>query len=319
MNYKYSIVLYFIIFLIVASCVSAATRYWIGEGVNLSINSDTDLFIDTTNNKVGINTATPDSKLQVVGNVMIGETDATGGILYLYGTAAGKYSTMYTSNGNLHIDSGYGVGANNNLNLNWGSGSTIYFGTGASGAHSSTGTTGAWNFDNTLYVSGAGKVGIGDATPDYLLDVEGTGTVAYFYSSAGTGLLTTGTTRGIEARASSTSGRGVYGYASSGSGTTYGVYGQATTGYSGYFTGGRSLYADGYEVFQRGNCHYASNNNYYVNCPSGYDHIMGGGADCQCGNNQMIGSYPYSATQWRSNCRNCNAGDWNTWVICCGY
>jgi hypothetical protein len=133
--------------------------------------ADTDFVL--SGDKVGIGTESPDHKLQVLGNVMIGETDTTGGSLYLYGTTAGKYSRILTSNGNLHIDPGYGAGGGNGLYLNYYNGGTIYFGTGATGYHSSVTTAGAWNLDSTLYTDGSGNVGIGTAGPGAKLDVEG--------------------------------------------------------------------------------------------------------------------------------------------------
>lgn len=133
--------------------------------------ADTDFVLN--GDKVGIGTESPDHKLQVLGNVMIGETDTTGGSLYLYGTTAGKYSRILTSNGNLHIDPGYGAGGGNGLYLNYYNGGTIYFGTGATGYHSSVTTAGVWNLDSTLYTDGAGNVGIGEINPSQKLDVAG--------------------------------------------------------------------------------------------------------------------------------------------------
>lgn len=165
------------------------------------------------------------------------------------------------------------------------------------------------------------NIGIGTSSPSYRLHVTGSGTIASITTSSGNGLEGRGITRGIEGVTTGTSSvAGVYAWATASSGTNYGVYGQATTGYSGYFTGGNGLYADNYEVFQRGNCHYNYAWNGYVDCASGYDQVMGGGCNCaDCGASQVIGSYPYSNTRWMCNCRNCDAGQWRSWVICCGY
>ena len=78
---------------------------------------------------VGIGTTSPGHKLHVVGNVMFGNTDTTGSTLHLYGTTANAYSTLVTTNGNLHIDAGAGSGAaGNGLYLNYYTGGQVHVG-----------------------------------------------------------------------------------------------------------------------------------------------------------------------------------------------
>jgi len=96
----------------------------------------------TVTGNVGIGTVSPDQKLQVKGSVMIGETDATGGDLLLYGTTPGKYSRLFTSNGNLHIDSGLPAGGGESIFLNWYNGGGLYYGGGAETTRFSVNTSG---------------------------------------------------------------------------------------------------------------------------------------------------------------------------------
>ena len=126
------------------------------------------VYVDTYGD-VGIGTSTPDHKLQVIGHVMIGETDATGGKLYLYGTTTGKYSEIYTTNGNLHIDAGFGTGGSDNIYLNYyaASGADIMLGTGANKQNVYFNTDGIWN--------ASGNVGIGTTTPASKLDISAEG------------------------------------------------------------------------------------------------------------------------------------------------
>lgn len=64
------------------------------------------------------------------GDLTLGASNGTDGQLYLYGSTAGKYSIIRTSNGNLHIDAGYGSGGGNGIYLGWYSAGDLYYGAG---------------------------------------------------------------------------------------------------------------------------------------------------------------------------------------------
>ena len=98
------------------------------------------------NGNVGIGTA-PSSKLHVNGDLTLGKTNGTRGLLKLYGSTPNKFSTLFTSNGNLHIDAGYGSGGDQNMYLNYYNGGHVYFGTGQSGWHSYISNSGSWNIN----------------------------------------------------------------------------------------------------------------------------------------------------------------------------
>jgi len=67
------------------------------------------------------------------GQVEIGTPAASGDALILYGLTAGAYSRLFTSNGNLHIDSALGTGGGNDfIYLGYYSGNGTRFGGGAS-------------------------------------------------------------------------------------------------------------------------------------------------------------------------------------------
>ncbi|MCL4741709.1 MAG: hypothetical protein KJZ54_05835 [Phycisphaerales bacterium] len=111
-----------------------------------------------------------------------------------------------------------------------------------------------------------GNVGVGTTSPIYPLHVVGSGQYAVYgestlstsdfaygvwgqaASTTGRGVLGfatagTGSTVGVYGRSDSTTGRGVYGLAESASGVNYGVYGETKSadGYAGYFKGGGQL------------------------------------------------------------------------------
>ncbi len=91
------------------------------------------------------------------GNVAIGN-QTTGRDLNLWGTTAGAYSRLRTTNGNLHIDSSLGTGGNNDhIYLNYYSGKDVLFGNGATGVSARVyGATGDATFNGSVnagYVS----------------------------------------------------------------------------------------------------------------------------------------------------------------------
>ena len=112
---------------------------------------------------MGIGTTTP---LGDTADLTLGGANGVKGSLYLYGTTAGRYSRIETTNGNLHIDADFGSGsAALYLNYYKGTGG-IYFGNGATGA------TGIWE--------SGGDVGIGTTDPLGKLDVRGSVKADYF-------------------------------------------------------------------------------------------------------------------------------------------
>jgi len=119
---------------------------------NADTNANPTLFLDTDGD-VGIGTASPDEKLQVVGNVMIGETDTTGGTLELWGTTAGKYSEIKTTSGNLHIDADNSGAYPIYLNYYGGTGG-VNFGSGASSTVASVSSAGVVNANGGLSQDG---------------------------------------------------------------------------------------------------------------------------------------------------------------------
>jgi len=175
----------------------------------------------------------------------------------------------------------------------------------------------AFDSDTTLLIDTTNnRVGIGDATPEYKFDVEGTGTVAYFLTSTGAAITASATNYGIYGVNTGSNGRGVYGWSSAFSGG-YGVYGRtsSSSGYSGYFTGGSGLYSDGNEVYAPTNCRYVSASADSVSCSSP-EELVGGGCYCYCGSNRLRYSVPNTnMLTWQCSCADCTA---YTYAICCG-
>ena len=97
---------------ILAIAVTAQVHYInTADSKDISIGNTNELFIDVSTNRVGISTTTPENILQVKGASTFGGIDGTAGTMYLYGSTAGRYSRIVTTNGNLHIDADYGNGA----------------------------------------------------------------------------------------------------------------------------------------------------------------------------------------------------------------
>ena len=78
------------------------------------------------NGSVGIGTASP---LGGVGDLTLGNSSGSRGDLYLYGSTAGKVSQLFTTNGNLHIDSDDAE----HIYLNWYGGLSTRIGNGSAG------------------------------------------------------------------------------------------------------------------------------------------------------------------------------------------
>ena len=166
----------------------------------------------------------------------------------------------------------------------------------------------------------ASRVGVGDPTPEYKLDVEGTGNLAYISSTSGIGVYAQGSTYGAYATASSTTGRGVYGYNSGSGGAA--VYGLASSSsYSGWFTGGNGLFYNAGRVFNYASCAIestASSNT--ETCAYGKE-AVGGGCDCGCGSyrtieNRVTGGSLATPNGWYCHCADCTPV--RTYAVCCG-
>ena len=286
-NYKVRLVLLFssLLLIILATAISAKTTYWIGDGVNLSINPNSDLFVDTINGKVGIGETSPGAKLHVR---YPGSTTPT--------APSGTWASRIDMNQDSTAYNGLSVATR------WGAQASIVF--QAASYWSGSGEV----YTPILTVTGDQRVGIGDSTPDYKLDVEDSGIAIYGYSSANSGIIgysaassgvyygvqgqslssggigiyglspnegvrgtttdtsggkgvfgyssaTTNLNYGVHGQTDSNAGRGVYGSAGATSGYNYGVYGYtaSTDGYAGYFTGGHGV---------------------VQGCPSGFTSIM---------------------------------------------
>lgn len=163
------------------------------------------------------------------------------------------------------------------------------------------------------------RVGIGDPTPDNLFDVEGTGNLVYSYSTNGVGIYVQGSGHGIYSLSSGTTARAAYGYNSGSSG--YAVYGLASSSsYSGWFTGGKGLFAGGGRVYNYASCTIRSTANSNTQSCSTGEEVVGGGCNCDCGSLRTIYSRPGGSlsapTSWSCFCADCTCA--RTYAVCCG-
>ncbi len=121
---------------------------------NLTVDTNT-LFVDATNDKVGVGTATPSQKLDVNGNINVPTTTSTVGLYMINGTRfAHNYGTSNTFIGagagntsfnTLYNGANVGVGTNALANLNGTSGQQGSFNFGLGASAGSGITTGSSN------------------------------------------------------------------------------------------------------------------------------------------------------------------------------
>ena len=205
-------------------------------------NSSTTLgnsLIAQSGSNVGIGTATPTTRLHVVGSPA--DTVIYGNNLAGGNGVRGNSATGNGVSGQGGGSFGIGVSGNGNTGVDgatFGPGNPIAS-IGVYGhAESTTGDThGVWGESRSD--AGSGVVGLARSQTGSTIGVEGNS-----QSSSGTGVFgfassSTGTTCGVCGSAASTAGRGVRGFSSGG----IGVNGVSDTGFAGYFTG--KSYFDG--------------------------------------------------------------------------
>jgi hypothetical protein len=158
--------------------------------LNLGTAGGADLTIGSAGN-VGIGTTVP---LGNGGDLTLGNVSALQGILYLYGSTAGKYSQIMTTDGNLHIDSGYGAGGGNGLYLNWYSGGSMQYGGGAGAAKFTVNTSGDSTFVGTVSV--ATPTATGHATTKSYVD-SAVGAVGNHWTLSGSNLYASSTSYNV--------------------------------------------------------------------------------------------------------------------------
>jgi len=110
------------IFLIAATSVFAATRYWYTGGNNLAFDNNNVFFFDTTNSRIGIGTSTPSYQLDITGSGTVAYIESLSGIgvRAIGSNGNGVYATASSSTGRAvygyNTGSGgaaiYGVGEN---------------------------------------------------------------------------------------------------------------------------------------------------------------------------------------------------------------
>ena len=103
---------------------------------------------------VGIGTTNP---LGDAGDLTLGSAAGTEGDLYLYGSTAGKYSNIHTSNGNLHIDADDSGAYPIFLNYSGGTGG-VNFGSGAASTVASVDSNGYGYFNRLRDYSGGNLI-----------------------------------------------------------------------------------------------------------------------------------------------------------------
>jgi hypothetical protein len=183
-----SVILVLLTLLFVASA-SAGTQYISTQGANISIGNKSQLFIDNTNNYVGVGTMSPASAFEVVypGNAYLTLTTNTSsngaGLLFRSGGASTQIANFVAVNSSGVYRLTMGVAGNTTVAL---TNSNVGIGTQAPGATLhlvSTDSNGSLLVQNStsathLFVNGStGYVGIGARTPTQTLHVNGTANI----------------------------------------------------------------------------------------------------------------------------------------------
>ncbi len=98
--------IFMVIFVLISvGVLGDGTKYWLAEEVNLSIDADNALFIDTTSNRVGIGTTTPTNTLEVAGSMNVSGNLNVSGSYYgdgsqLTGVSADANGSIWNITGN---------------------------------------------------------------------------------------------------------------------------------------------------------------------------------------------------------------------------
>ena len=128
-------------------------------GVDFTVDTDT-LFVDASEDRVGVGTTTPAQTLEVVGRATIG-TDNTGGV-DIYGDGLSRGNIVFQDSAQFRI----GNNANNAAYVVDADGSLSMYDPGGVLA---------------IATDGSGKVAIGHTSPQVALDVEAPGPAAYLW------------------------------------------------------------------------------------------------------------------------------------------
>jgi hypothetical protein len=227
------------------------------------------LYINATNNRVGIGTTSPsDSSLHIDSDEIFGcraETSSTSGRGF-YGAATASTGLNYGLRGMSLSSSGRGVygSAEEATGVNYGvkgysastSGRGVYGDSGYIGVEGYCGKASGTRYGvygETASISGRGVYGTATATTGTTYGVRGDSASTAGRGVYGRATAASGTTYGVRGESSSTSGRGLFGWASASTGSTYGIKGEsASTSGCGVYGYSNALSGTTYGV--RGGC-----------------------------------------------------------------